>query len=230
MHSTDWQPLIAAAVGLLVAVCGYLSARVNQNTRSIAEHLPQIAAAAAAGAAQRGGHDRRGSGLAGGGTPYPLWNQLADPLSTGQLPGWRSEECGEECVAEVLYRTHGVSVNADALRYQLGGPGRRGLTTGEDLVRLLALNNCAARLEETPAAHVAGEIQIATQAGRAAIALGAWVTPGVLHWVLVTRSDEHGCSYNDPWGGVRTGVGWADFRARYAGTLVIVTRAPDPSL
>jgi hypothetical protein len=223
-----YQPLLAALAALVVAVLAYLTAQIRANTARLDAHAQQIAVALN-GHAQASPAERAGAGGQASPRAAPLWNQLQDPLPTGALPAWGYEECGEECVAEVLYAQHGVSVAADALRFQLRGPAGRGLTDGADLVRLLALNNVAAVVATPPAAQLAAELQRITAAGRMAIVLGAWVAPGVLHWVLVTRADGQGAGYNDPWGGVRRARTWRELQPLYAGEVVEITRAPDPA-
>lgn len=218
---------IGAAVGALVlALLGYLTASVQAHTRELAAQ--QAAAIAKEQAAAARG--RRATDAGGGATPTraaPLWNQLNDPLSQGGLPLQRYNECGEECCAEVIWAQHGVEISADALRSQLRGPAGSALTTATDLVRILARNNVQATAVDDAADVVAAALQLATSEGRMAIALGRWVSPTILHWVLVTRADAAGCGYNDPWGGLRHAVDWTAFRARYAGTLVLIQRTPD---
>jgi hypothetical protein len=226
-------PAVETALGgalgaVLLAALAYVTAVLQAHTRALAAHAVALAALgerAAAGSAPGAGSARGGGALA---RPYPLWSQLADPLPTGALPAQGYEECGEECCAMVIYAQHGCALEADALRFALGGAARTGLTTGEDLVRILRGQNVAAALQQVAGAEVAARLRAITAEGRAAICLGAWITPGVLHWVLVTRADAAGCGYNDPWGGLRKTAPWRDFTGRYAGELVEVTRAPDP--
>jgi len=216
----------AAAGAVILAALAYIAAVIQQHTKALADQATKTAAVLrTTGTRVEGGAQAAAAG--GGGRQPPLWNQLADPLPTGALPVWRYEECGEECVAEILYAQHGVEVLADALRAQLGGPGRRGLTTGADLVRLLNRNNVPATFLTPPAGAVAAQVQACTMAGGVVIALGRWISPTVLHWILVTRADNAGCGANDPWGGVRRSWDWADFEAHFGGDLVAVRRKPD---
>jgi len=219
--------LIGAGVGaVIIAALAYIVAWLRGHTQAIAANTAAILAAGGQPAPRVGrATDLLAAAVAT--RAAPQWNQLNDPLPTGALPSWRYEECGEECCAEVIFAQHGVEVSADALRAQLGGPGRRGLTTGADLARILARANVAASVMEAPADNAPEQVQAATGAGRMVIALGHWLDPQVLHWVLVTRSDKAGCSYNDPWGGRRISADWHLFAARYAGELVVVLRAPD---
>jgi hypothetical protein len=219
--------LIGAAVGaLVIALLGYLTAMVQAHTRAIAANQ----AALAARPAQAPPRSPRASDTAGGGAavrPAPAWNQLADPLSQGGLPAQRYQECGEECCAEVIYQQHGVEVSADALRARIHGAAGTGLTAGPDLVKLLGLNNVAAELHTWPVGEAPAHIQASAAAARAVIVLGTWISPTVLHWILVTAADSAGIHYNDPWGGLKLSIPWATFAERYGGQLVTVTRAPD---
>jgi hypothetical protein len=227
MLVSPWPALLGAATTLGLAVLAYWTATLNARTTALDKKVNGTPPAPIAPPVLAAGGRRQGDSAAPE-RPAPLWDQLADPLPNGTLPFWRWEECGEECCAEVIQEQHGVSVIADALRAQLGGPQRRGLTTGADLVRVLALNNVAAAQSGPGAAQVAAALQAITDAGGSAIVLGHWLGPGVLHWVLVTRADAAGCGANDPWGGRRDTWTWPGFQAAYAGDLVHVTRAPDP--
>lgn len=226
MSGSLWMPLLAAGVTVLIAALGYLAAQLNAHTRALTESNTALLSVAAA---QRPRGARATDQNGGGATarPYPVWNQLDDPLPTGTLPSLGYEECGEECCAMVIAAQHGVEVEADALRAQLGGPGGQALTSAGDLVKILGRNNVAAVAISPAVDDLAAVVQAAIGDGRAAVVLGHWLAPGVLHWVLVTRADAAGCGYNDPWGGRRVVRDWADFRALYAGSVVEVTRRPD---
>lgn len=220
------QPLIGAAIIFGVAVLGYLTAMVQAHTRAISANQAALLTTLAGrrGAVPAVAHV---GGSASAGRQAPLWNQLNDPLPTGALPAQRYNECGEECVAMVIYAQHGVSVEADYLRWQLGGPSRSGLTDGADLVTLLARNNVPAQLVTLASAAMALRLQAITESGKSAIVLGDFDAPGILHWILVTRADSRGCGFNDPWGGVRKAATWADLVPHFDGQLVEVVRVGD---
>lgn len=225
--STETLQAIGGALGvLIIALLGYLTASVQAHTREIAANR----AAVAARPAQPPPRSPRATDLVGAGAavrPAPLWNQLQDPLSTGVLPVQRYQECGEECCAEVIYQQHGVEVSADALRSQLRGPQGQALTSGQDLVKILKRNNVSADMRTWPVDQAPLHLRESAAAGRAVIVLGRWISPTVLHWVLVTAADATGIGYNDPWGGLRQVATWEAFSERYGGQLVTVTRGPD---
>lgn len=227
--STETMQAIGGALGvLIVAMLTYIAAEVRAHTREIQANREAIIAHAAPPPPR----SPRATDLVGAGAavrPAPAWDQLQDPLSTGVLPAQRYQECGEECCAEVIYQQHGVEISADALRSQLRGAGGPALTSGQDLVKILRRNNVAAALHTWPAAEAPGHIRESAAAGRSVVVLGQWISPTVLHWVLVTTADLAGVSYNDPWGGLHQTATWAAFGERYAGQLVTVTRAPDPA-
>ena len=95
------------------------------------------------------------------------------------------------------------------------------------MVKILGRNNVPAEMRTWPAADAPAHLRESAAAGRSVIVLGRWISPTVLHWVLVTTADPAGIGYNDPWGGLRQTATWAAFGERYAGQLVTVTRAPD---
>lgn len=216
MTQDEINAVIGAGVAALVAGLLYLAAYLRQQTQQLAAHLQQVLE-------QTKPRSRR----AAVGGLYPTWSQLADPGVGGVLHTGRYEECGEECVSIVLQGQHGVATSADVLRVQLGGAARSPLTTATDLVRLLSLNNVPAVVQQPDAAHLAGDLQQICGAGGVAIALGTWLAPGVLHWILVTRADQNGCGADDPWGGRRRTWTWDALRPLYAGDLVVITRHPD---
>jgi hypothetical protein len=218
--------LIAASGALLLAAVAWLTAKVQANTVAVQTHQNVLSALTRKVGTRIEGGAATGAGAVSG-RVTPLWNQLNDPGSTGMLPGQRFNDCGEECCAEVIYRCHGVEVQADALRAQLVGFTASGVTDGQALVKLLGRNNVAAAAESVPAAAVATRLQAILAGGGQAIVLGNFVAPTVLHWVLVTRADQKGLGANDPWGGVRRVWTWQEFMVPYAGELVAVTQAPD---
>jgi hypothetical protein len=227
MPQDVWTAVEIAGGLFVAALFTWLTAIVNRNTRAIQAHETVVKGLARATGTRVEGGARGGSGAARA-RGYPLWNQLGDPDPSGVLPVQRWNDCGEECCAELIARQHGVQVEADYLRFLLGGPRRLGQTTAEDLVKILALNNVAAEVQTPPAPALPVALQAATSKGMAVIVLGRWVAPGILHWVLCTRSDPAGMSANDPWGGVRRSWAWSDAERAYAGELVVVTRSPDP--
>lgn len=221
------QAIIAALGAFIVAALGYITATLQANTRTLeAAATARTVDQAAAVVGGRRSADRSPGG-GGGGRAAPLYDQLRDPLPDGGLPAGRYNECGEECCSMVIHQQHGVEVSADALRAQLGGPGRAPITDGPDLVKILGHNNVAAGIHGWTAAEAPAHITASCAAGRSVIVLGRWLSPTVLHWVLVTTADATGIGYNDPWGGVRGAATWELFGQRYGGQLVTVTRPPD---
>lgn len=164
---------------------------------------------------------------AGGPRPLPVWDQLNDPNPDGTLPAERANECGEECCAMVISFCHGVPVEADYLRFLLGGAKRQPLTTGADLVRILALCNVKAQVLAPSTADLAHEVQRITKGGRVAIALGEWVDPTIQHWVVCVAASLNGWTVADPWGGRKYNAAWPRAQGAYAGQIVEVIQAPD---
>lgn len=225
MPNEIWAAIGAALGTLTLALLTYLTARLQQSTSAIEQHTAVTAAATKSGVAVRPAPDRRGGG--GAARDYPRWNQLQDPDPSGALPAARWDECGEECCAEVVYRQHGVPVEADYLRYLLRGPGGQPLTTAQDLVAILAKCNVDSVASTPPAAQLQAAVLGAVREGRAVILLGRWDAPTVLHWILATSADTATVGVNDPWGGVRKQLSWTQVTPLYAGEIVTVTRKPD---
>jgi hypothetical protein len=229
MTAAQWGPLAAGLAALAAVLTTYVTLRVEQ-IRGVIARTPAAPVAivppVVVGIPTAQAIDA-GAGAPSSGRPAPVWNQLADPLPDGTLPAGRYDECGEECAAMEIARQHGTSVAADALRAQLGGPGRGPLTTAADLVKILALNNVAAQVVDCPGDKVAALLQEQAGKGHNAICLGQWVAPGIEHWILVTRADATGAGANDPWAGRRRVWTWGAFQLVCSGQLVLITRPPD---
>lgn len=64
--------------------------------------------------------------------------------------------------------------------------------------------------------------------GLPSIILGRWLTPTVLHWLLVVDGDAYRITVNDPYGGRRYPLLHRDFAAKAEGTIVqIMDKAPE---
>lgn len=209
-----WTLVLAILAGLTLYVRG-LAAGQSQHTEALAGIQGAISDVKA--------------NLAGGGSPaqLPAYDQLADPNPDGTMPTGRANECGEECAAMVVAWVHGVPMEADYLRYLLGGARRQPLTTGADLVRILALCNVRSSVGSPATGDLAAQVQKINKAGGLAIMLGAWLDPGILHWIVATASSINGCTVTDPWGGRRYNLAWSKAESLYGGTLVEVLSRPD---
>jgi hypothetical protein len=166
---------------------------------------------------------------AGGAGILPAWDQLHDPLPDGSLPPLRANECGEECVAEVVYWVHGVEVSADAIRVAAISLAGGALTNAADLVAMLARCNVHA-VAAVPQTVVVEKFLLNVVMGRRlVIVLGDWVSKSVPHWVIVYNASTNGVTVSDPWGGRRYNIAWPDFKRLYLGAVVEVTSTPDPA-
>src|SRR5689334_3595451 len=155
-------------------------------------------------------------------TWLPNWDQLNDPLPTGQQDPQAMTDCGEECVAECVYAIKGVPMTAGDIRFLLGGANRPGTTTAADLVRAFTICHIKSHAVALSAGDARGALTDICKDGRVAIILGEWVSAGFMHWVVCWRVDSDGIMVNDPWHGVRHKLGWTDFLAHYQGYLVDV--------
>jgi hypothetical protein len=227
---TALTALLTACGVFLAAMAGYLKVRTQQ-------------------AAQGAKLDAVASQLKGGGAPTtivavppaagagraplaaPAWNQLNDVLPDGQQDPYATSDCGEESVAMALYACGGPNLPAGVLRMLLGGPGRAGTTTAAELAYLLALFGVKAHVRQADPDAAWTEWQHSYQARYLAIALGYWVSPGFLHWVLVREADEGHLTFNDPWGGQVRTLEKQEAQKLYGGVYVHVDQqvsAPAP--
>lgn len=155
----------------------------------------------------------------------PVWNQLDDPLPDGNLDPQAAMDCGEECVAMAVAACGGPGIPAGVFRALLGGPQRRGSTTAADLSYLLTLFGVANHPRQADPDAAWTEWQHSDVAGFLAIALGYWVTPGFLHWVLVRACDPGTVQFNDPWGGSLRSLDRATAQKLYAGQYIHIDQA-----
>jgi hypothetical protein len=207
---------LVVALGLLSAVMLRLTASVTASGGELARLRQQV-----------GGAVKRNITLPGGAGILPAWDQLHDPLPDGSLPPLRVNECGEECVAEVVYWVHGVEVSADAIRAAAISLAGGALTNAADLVAMLARCNVRAVAEVPQTAVIEKFLLNVVLARRLVIVLGDWVSKSVPHWVIVYNASPNGVTVSDPWGGRRYNIAWPDFKRLYLGAVVEVTSTPD---
>lgn len=155
----------------------------------------------------------------------PVWNQLNDPLPDAQQDPQATMDCGEESVAMAIAGCGGPSLPAGVLRMLLGGPGRPGTSSATDLVYLLGLFGIKAHARQADADTAWTEWQHSFDAHYLVLALGYWVSPGYLHWVLVRETSPDVLTFNDPWGGIERTLTKATAQKLYAGLYVHVDQA-----
>lgn len=114
----------------------------------------------------------------------------------------------------------GVIVAEGDARMQMGGPLRPGLTNGDDLVALLRSWNFTPHLLTGPADAVAALMRPLLAAGHPLICLGEWITPGVLHWVVLTDISPGWFHFADPWHGQRRSLSTEAWSAAWRGVAV----------
>ena len=174
-------------------------------------------------------HTDGAPGAGGGSSPItgpltwlPLWKQSAGLLPDGSPDPQQYNDCGETCVAMVIAALTGVLMEPGAIRQQLGGSERSGLTTGTDLVTAFALNGVSASTAEH-GASVGWDVCVAAY-GQAepAIILGNWLSPDCLHWMLLDDKHPGYLTMIDPWTGTETPVTHARWAAQFAGSIVLV--------
>lgn len=175
--------------------------------------------------------------LAAGAGPRPLaapaWNQLDDVLPDGMQDPFATTDCGEESVAMAIAACGGPPLPAGTLRMLLGGPNRPGLSDARALVYLLGLFGITAHPRQCDADAAWLEWQHSYKAGYLVLALGFWVSPNFLHWVVVRETVEGTCLLNDPWGGLQRTLLKSEAQKLYGGWYVhldepVTAPAPAP--
>lgn len=120
----------------------------------------------------------------------------------------------------IYYRT-GLELPAGVIRTLIPDKGSTGATTGPELVAVMR------RFQLTPVHLTPGTnavrhyIERSVTASVPPIVLGTWVSPKVLHWLLVVDAMQTGMVVNDPWGGRRYFLPWDLALRRYAGSCIV---------
>ena len=220
---------LAATLGVLAAAMAgvaVLMARTYVQVMNILQGLHRSGVSMRGGTGGNGGTTPIGSPLpartstAPRAVTLPQWDQLNDPLPTGQADPYAATDCGEECVAEIVYAVRGVPLSAGDVRYLLGGPARIGLTNAADLVRALGICHVRAEAHSHAWDQAMPVIQTAVRDNRYAIALGDWDAPNMLHWVNISSAGSVGMMVSDPWHGKRRYPSNAELSQAFAGWWV----------
>lgn len=151
----------------------------------------------------------------------PSWDQNRDPLPDGNQDPYHDTDCGEECAAmRIWYRT-GIELPAGVLRTLIPSKLDAGTTTGPELVAVMEKFGLRPVYKEPATAAIHTLCQSAVVKGIPPIALGFWVAPTVMHWVLLVDAPRTGVVVNDPWGGRRYFLPRDKFLQRYAGECIV---------
>lgn len=227
--------------GLLVASLTYLTLRIQQIGATVRRHnealrgspasATQIAPLPLVDAPARGASLTRAGG--GGASPIPadsipLWSQLHDPNPDGRPDPWSTTDCGWESVCIVARMCRGVVVGEGDARAQLGGAGTIGISSARQLEALLRHWEFSPSVTTPDAAHAGLDVRTALGSGYPVIALGEWVTPGVLHWVVIVGATASSFSYEDPWYGRLEHVDSGEWAQLYRGVLIDAGEATRP--
>jgi Papain-like cysteine protease AvrRpt2 len=152
----------------------------------------------------------------------PVWKQLGGVLPDGRPDPEQYNDCGETCVTMVLAAVRGVSLEPGYIRQQLGGTGRSGLTTADDLVQALAINDVESRSNALCCRAAWAALVQAWGNALPVIALGHWLSPTGLHWMLLCGFNGAGFQFIDPWSGSIVTVDWARWSLQSAASQVYV--------
>lgn len=150
----------------------------------------------------------------------PHWDQLQDPWGASGLDPYRTQDCGEECLAEVAWYYRRWTLSAYHIRLQIPGHADSGLTTGADLAGWLNVRGMPSSAVETDATQIRRLCREEVFAGRPVILLGWYAGPAELHWVVVRGSGDGRAGFNDSWGGLYREASWAWMAAHFGGQLV----------
>lgn len=156
----------------------------------------------------------------------PNWSQLKDSMGTYGPDSNSTMDCGEECLAMLLFLCRGVEVPAGYIRWLMGVRDGAG-TTGDQLVAYLkreGFHDAVCRWPTETGAWPA-TLQL-VKAGRVSIILGDWLDKQVGHWMIPLAGKPSELTVFDPWAGVHRTLSKSFFLQRFKGQLVTVGELP----
>lgn len=120
-----------------------------------------------------------------------------------------------------IWHKTGIELPAGVLRTLIPDHQDHGATTGPQLVHVMRLFGLRPVYREMTGNAVLPLLARSVVAGVPPIILGTWVSPMILHWVLVVDAMTTGVAVNDPWGGVRRFIPQNLLLQRYAGGCIL---------
>lgn len=153
---------------------------------------------------------------------YPTWSQNADPMPDGTSDPFAATDCGEECCSIVLYGQMRKYTTAGQIRQQIPGHAQRGETTAADLASYLTSEGLYPLVQQTKADGLKTLLKRSVANDMPCIALGHFLSPNVLHWVVVIGYGDDHCLYVDPWYGRLDAKHWSPFLSLCTGDVVQV--------
>lgn len=152
---------------------------------------------------------------------FPTWSQNADPEPNGQADPFAATDCGEECCSIVLYGQMKAYTTAGQVRRMMQGHSDHGETTSNDIAFFLENAGTYPLTQYKVGADLKAAIKRAVNAGSPVITLGHFLSPNVLHWVVVIGFGNDHVLYIDPWYGRLEARHWLPFLGLCAGQHVV---------
>lgn len=152
---------------------------------------------------------------------FPTWSQNADPQSDGTQDPFATTMCGEECCSIVQmgqtmeYRTE------SQVRDAMPGHQGHGETTAADLAGYLESVGLYPLVQQRSAGSLKSFLKYALDRGMPCIVLGHFLSPNVLHWVVVIGYGDDHCLFIDPWYGRLDARHWRPFLGLCEGDVVV---------
>lgn len=152
----------------------------------------------------------------------PHWSQLEDRFGD-VTEQWSAAitDCGEECVSMVVYAARGLYTTEGQVRQVMGLPADSGTSSAGNICFALSHYGIVQRLLYTRGYEQRRNIRAAIDTGYPVIALGAFVSPAVLHWVCVVDYGGGKIGFNDPWAGTVRYEPWS-WWFRFSSDVAIV--------
>lgn len=152
---------------------------------------------------------------------FPTWSQNADPDPSGFADPFAATDCGEECCSIVLFAQMHTYTTAGQVRRAMPGHEKQGETTADDIAHYLEEAGLFPMSLHRNSAQLKSFLKYSLDRDMPSIVLGNFISPTVLHWVVVIGYGDDHCLYIDPWYGRLDAKHWKDFLALAEGDVVL---------
>lgn len=152
----------------------------------------------------------------------PIVAQNGAVLPDGVRDPQSVNDCGEACVSSVVQALRGFLVSPGCWREGLGGPDRTGITSPDDLCRLLRVAGLPCQVEHVPSDGAWELCHRLRHFGSYRIVLGYWLSHQELHWMVAYESDSKVVWAMDPWTSRRRMIEPDEFALLFGGSMVHV--------
>lgn len=151
---------------------------------------------------------------------YPTWSQNADPSPDGPPDLFATTDCGWECCSIIIYGLTRVYTTEGTLRKEDSTAVDHGYTSPGQLVQCLTRHAITAQQLVVAPSRLKSLVKEYIDAGYPALALGHWIDPNILHWLVAVGYGNDHLLWLDVWSGKMVCSRWTWAEAFFAGSVV----------